>query len=190
MTRAEAIEQDREKLAELGSKYGLLLRAPDGSDLYAQTGSMKLHRKILSPPKTVIPCSAVLEGFGPTDPCLVVPASLPLEVLPPHRSIAAGGQVMSVGRSVFALPNFLMDEAWRPRGGFWSGQPLPLLVAIRGDYRYLVRPKSCFFRHEGFRGSDLDHLSPLEPDTRDLKLNRFHWGNDLSEELTLIVAEY
>jgi len=177
-------------LAEAGKKYGLLLRAPDGSDLYAQAGSMKLPRKILSPPKTVIPCSAVLKDFGPVDPCLIVPASLPLEVLPPHRSIAAGGQATSISRSVFALPSFLMDEAWRPRGGYWNGQPLPLLVAIRGDYRYLVRPKSYFFRYENFRGSDLDHLSPLEPDTRDLKLNRYSWGSDLSEELVVIVAEY
>ena len=190
MTRAEAIEQDRGKLAELGSRYGLLLRSPDGADLYAQAGSMKLHRKILSPPKTVIPCSAALKDIGPTDPCLIVPASLPLEVLPPHRSIAAGGQVISIGRSAFALPSFLMEEAWRPREGFWNGQPLPLLVAIHGDYRYLVRQKSCFFRYENYRGTDLDHLSPSAPDTRDLKLNRYHWGSDLREELTLIIAEY
>jgi len=190
VTRAEMIEQDREKLAEAESKYGLLLRAPDGSDLYAQAGSLKLHRKILSPPKTVIPCSAVLKDLGPVDPCLIVPASLPLEVLPPHRSVATGGQVTSINRSVFALPSFLMDEAWRPREGFWNGQPLPLLVAIHGEYRYLVRPKSYFFRYESYRGADLDHLSPLEPDPRDLKLNRYYWGNDLSTELTLIVAEY
>lgn len=190
MGRVQAIEQDREKLTELKKKYGFALRAPDGSDLYVQAGNLKLHRRILLPPKTVIPCSAVLQDAGPVDPCLIVPASLPLEVLPSHQSVAVGGQVMSIGRSVFALPSFLMDEAWRPREGFWNGQPLPLLVAIGGNYRYLVRPKSYFFRYEHFRGSDLDHLSPLEPDTRDLRLNRYGWGNDLSDVLTLIVAEY
>jgi hypothetical protein len=188
--RAETIKQDREQLAELGSKYGLALRSPDGVDLYAEAGAMKLHRKILSPPKTVIPCSATLKDRGPVDPCLIVPASLPLEVLPPHQSIMVGGQVQSINRSAFALPSFLMDEAWRPREGFWNGQPLPLLVAIHGDYRYLVRPKSYFFRYQNFRGSDLDHLSPLAPDTRDLKLNRYGWGNDMSEVLTVVVAEY
>jgi hypothetical protein len=188
--RAETIKQDREQLAELGKKYSLALRSPDGVDLYAEAGAMKLYRKILSPPKTVIPCSAALKDRGPVDPCLIVPASLPLEVLPPHQSIAVGGQVISISRSVFVLPSFLMDEAWRPREGFWNGQPLPLLVAIQGDYRYLVRPKSCFFQYGNFHGSDLDHLSPMEPDTRNLKLNRYAWGSDLSEALTVVVAEY
>jgi hypothetical protein len=30
----------------------------------------------------------------------------------------------------------------------------------------------------------------MEPDARDMKLGRYHWGSDLTEELTLVVANY
>ncbi len=189
MTRAEGIEQERTAIAELGRQYGMLLRDPDGADLVAQAASMKLTRRILSPSRIVIPCSASLKGSGLCDPCLVVPASLPVEVLPPHRSVGVGGQVIALSRSKFALSSYLMDESWRA-AGHWNGQPLPLLVSIDGEYRYLIRPKSYFFRHGNYRGPDLDQLSPLEPSPRDLKLNRYEMGSDLQEELTVIVAEY
>jgi len=187
--RAQAIERDRAALAELQNQYGLALRSPDGDSLYEKAISLKLARKVLLPPKTVIPCSVVLKDIGAIDPCLIVPSTLPLELLPTHRSLAVGGQVASLAPSAFALPNYLMDEAWRAQG-YWNGQPLPILVAVRGEYRYLVRQKSYFFRFENLRGSDLDHLTPMEPDERDLKLGRYHWGSDLSDELTLVIAEY
>ncbi len=187
--RAEAIERDRASRAELQDKYGLALRGPNGEDFYQQAVELKLPRKILSPPRIVIPCRAELKGSEPADPCLIVPASLPIELLPLHRSVAVGGQVLSLARSLYALPNYLIDEAWRAQG-FWNGQPLPLLVSLGGEYRYLVRQKSYFFKFDKYRGSDLDQLSPLEPEARDLKLGRYHWGSDLADELTVVIAEY
>ena len=187
--RAEAIERDRADLAELRKKYGIALRAENGESLYGKAVSLKLTRKVLSPSKVVIPCSAELADIGLADPCLIVPSTLPLELLPAHKSLAVGGQVVSINRSPLALPVYLMDEAWRAQG-YWNGQPLPILTAIHGEYRYLVRQKSYFFRFEKFRGEDLDHLSPKQPDPRDLKLDRYHWGDDLSEDLTVVIAEY
>ncbi len=187
--RAEAIERDRTAIAELQSKYGLALRGPNGENFLEQAAELKLPRKILSPPKTVIPCSAELKDVGGADPCLIVPPTIPIELLPPHKSIAAGGQVVSITRSLFALSNYLIDETWRAQG-YWNGQPLPIVVAIRGEYRYLARQKSFFLRFEKYKGSDVDPLSPKEPVDRDLKLGRYQWTSDMSDELTLIVAEY
>jgi hypothetical protein len=187
--RAEAIERDRVAIGELKDKYGLLLRGPNGENLLDEAASMKLSRKILSPARTVVPCSAELKDFGNADPCVIVPSSLPIELLPAHKSIAVGGQVLSIKRSLFALPNYLIDEVWRAQG-FWNGQPLPVAIAIRGEYRYLARQKSFFFKFENYRGSDVDHTSPKEPDERDLKLGRYHWGSDMTDELTVIVGEY
>ena len=187
--RAEQIERDRSAIAELGSKYGLTLRGSNGENFLEQAAALKLPRKVLSPPKTVIPCAAELKDLGKADPCLIVPSNLPIELLPQHKSIAVGGQILTISRSPFALSNYLMDEAWRAQG-YWNGQPRPMLVAIAGDYHYLVKQKSYFFRHGKYRGSDVDQVSPKEPEDRDLKLNRFQWGSDLGEELTVIVAEY
>ncbi len=117
------------------------------------------------------------------------PPALPIELFPGHQSIAVGGQVLSITRSLYALPNYLIDEAWRAQG-YWNGQPLPLLVSLRGEYRYLVRQKSYFFKFENYRGSDVDHVSPMEPQERDLKLGRYHWGSDMTDELAVVVAEY
>jgi hypothetical protein len=64
------------------------------------------------------------------------------------------------------------------------------VVSIRGAYKYLVKQKSYFFRCENFVGSDIDQLSPMEPDEKDMKLGRYKWGSDLVDELTLVVAEY
>ena len=65
-----------------------------------------------------------------------------------------------------------------------------MLVSIKGVYKYLVKQKSYFFKFEHFVGSDIDQLSPMEPDQKDLKLGRYHWGSDLTEELTVVVADY
>jgi hypothetical protein len=118
-----------------------------------------------------------------------VPSSLPIELLPNHKALAVGGQIVSLARSFFCLSPYITDEAWRAQG-FWNGQPLPLLVSIKGSYKYLVKQKSYFFKYEDFVGSDIDQLSPMEPDAKDLKLQRFHWGSDLTDEVTLVVTDY
>ena len=163
--------------------------AADGQTLLKQAEALKLQRTVLSPGKIVVPCAAELKDVGRADPCLIVPSSLPIELLPKHRSLAVGGQLTSLGRSLYCMSPYLMDEAWRAQG-FWNGQPLPLLVSIKGAYKYLVKQKSYFFKFENFVGSDIDQLSPMEPDARDMKLGRYHWGSDLTEELTLVVANY
>jgi hypothetical protein len=187
--RAETIERARTQIAELQTKYGLSMASANGDPLFTQAQNLKLPRTVLSPPKTVIPCAAELKDSGRADPCLIVPASLPIELLPAHRSLAVGGQVLGISRSMFGMSPYLMDEAWRAHG-FWNGQPLPILVSIRGAFKYLVRQKSYFFRFENFVGTDIDQLSPMEPSEKDLKLGRYYWGDDLTAELTVIVAEY
>ena len=189
MGRAEAIEKDRTTIQELKNTYGLALGGTEKDAILAEAANLKLTRYILSPPKLVIPCSAQLKDGGKYDPCVIVPAALPIELLPAHKALAAGGQVQSISRSPFALPSYLMDEAWRAQG-FWNGQPLPILVSIGGEYRYLARQKSFFFKVDTYRGSDVDQLSPREPDERDLKLGRYRWASDMSDELALVVAEY
>ena len=189
MTRTETLEQDRAAISSLGADHGLKLSGRDGANLMDQAQKLQLIRRIMSPSRTVIACSATLKERGPVDPCLIVPASLPLELLPAHKTLAVGGQVLSVSRSAYALSNYLTIESWRS-GGYWNGQPIPLLVAVRGEFRYLVRPKSYFFHCDGLRGSELDQLSPMEPDSRDLKLNRYAWGDTMASELTLVIADY
>lgn len=188
-TRTEVIERTRATLAELQAKYGLPLGGPNREQLLGDAASLMLTRKILSPPKTVIPCAGNLQDVGRVDPVLIVPANMPVELLPPHKAIAVGGQVLSISRSLFALPSYIMDEAWRAQGS-WNGQPLPILVAIRSDFKYLVKQKSCFFKFEKLRGSDIDQLSPREPEERDLRLGRYHSASDMTDELTVVVAEY
>lgn len=188
-SRAATLDKARTTISDLQSKYGLALQGPNGESLYDQAVALKLPRTVLLPPKTVIPCAAELKDIGKVDPCLIVQSSLPLELLPTHRSIAVGGQVNVIKRSFFALSSYLTDEAWRAQG-YWNGKPLPMLVSIRGAYKYLVRQKSYFFKLDNFVGADIDQLSPMQPDERDLKLNRYKWGSDLSDELTLIVADF
>jgi hypothetical protein len=188
-TRAEVIERTRATLAELQGKYGLPLGGPNRDSLLSEAAGLMLPRKILSPPKTVIPCIADLQDIGRADPVLIVPSNMPVDLFPAHKALAVGGQVRSIARSLFALPSYIMDEAWRAQGS-WNGQPLPLLVAIRSEFKYLVRQKSCFFKFENHRGSDIDQLSPREPEERDLRLGRYHWGTDMTDELTIVVAEY
>jgi hypothetical protein len=188
-TRAEALDKARATISDLQSKYGLALQGPNGESLYEEAVALKLPRTVLLPPKTVIPCAAEIKDIGKVDPCLIVQSSLPLELLPMHKTIMVGGQVNAIKRSFFAMSSYITDEAWRAQG-YWNGQPLPMLVSIRGAYKYLVKQKSYFFKCENYVGADIDQLSPMQPDERDLKLNRYKWGSDLSDELTLIVADF
>lgn len=187
--RAEALEKDRASLAELQAKYGYKLTGSNGEDLFQQAADLKLPRKILTPPKTVIPCAADLKDGSTADPCLIIPTNMPIELAPMHKTVLVGGQVKSLRRSLYALSNYLMDEAYRAQG-HWNGQPRPIVVSIEHEWKYLVRQKSFFFKFDTYRGSDIDHESPREAEERDLKLGRYHWGSDMSDELTLVVAEY
>jgi hypothetical protein len=187
--RAEALEKDRATVAELQAKYGLKLAGPNGENLLQQAMDLKMPRKILAPPKTVIPCAAELKEGGTVDPCLIIPTIMPIELAPFHKSVLVGGQIASLRRSMYAMSNYLMDEAYRAQG-HWNGQPRPIVVSIGHEWKYLVRQKSFFFKFDKFRGSDIDPESPREPEERDLKLGRYHWGSDMSDELTLVVAEF
>ncbi len=189
MARAEAIARARTALSELTTQYGLSMTGADNQPLIRQAEELKLTRTVLSPPKMVVPCSVELKQIGHADPVLIVPSSLPIELLPSHKSLAVGGQVISIGRSLYAMSSYLMDESWRAQG-FLNGQPTPLLVSIKGSYKYLVKQKSYFFKFENYVGSNIDQLSPMEPDAKDLKLGRYYWGSDLTDQLTLVIAEY
>jgi hypothetical protein len=187
-SRAESLEKDRSTVAELQQKYGLALQGPNGENLFQDAANLKMPRKVLSPPKTVIPCAVDFKEGGGADPCLIISTALPIELAPSHKAVAVGGQVKSIRRSMFALSNYLIDEAFRAQGS-WNGQPRPMVVSIGHNYKYLVRQKSYFFKYEDYRGSDIDHESPIEADERDLKLGRYYWGNDMTDQLTLIVAD-
>ncbi len=184
-SRTESLEKDRAAVADLQQTYGLKL---DESFL-KEAINLKLPRKILVPPKTVIPCAVDLKGSGAADPCLIIPPNMPLELAPMHKSVAVGGQVTALRRSPYALSNYLIEEAFRAQG-HWNGQPRPMVVSIAREYKYLVRQKSFFFKFEKFRGWDVDHESPIEPAERDLKLERYHWGSDMTDELTLVIADF
>ena len=188
-SRAEVIEQARSSIVELQATHGLALRTPEGGSLYEEAEAMRLPKTVLSPPKIVIPCATEMKDGETVDPCLIVPSNLPLEFLPAHKAIAVGGQVKAIKRSFFALSSYMADEAWRAQG-FWNGKPLPILVSIRGQYKYLVKQKSYFFKYENFVGADIDQLSPMQPDERELRLGRYFAGNDMSDQLTIVVAEY
>jgi hypothetical protein len=90
---------------------------------------------------------------------------------------------------MYAMSSYMIDEAARAQG-YWNGKPLPMLVSVRGNYKYLVPQKAFFFKFENWVGSDIDQLSPMEPDLMSLKLNRYYVSDDMSDELTIIVAEY
>ncbi len=188
-SRAEVIEKARSTIADLQAKYGLALRSANGESLYEEAAAMMLPKTVLSPPKIVIPCATEMKEGGTVDPCLIVPSNLPLEFLPTHKAVAVGGQVKAIKRSFFALSSYMSDEAWRAQG-FWNGQPLPLLVSIRGSYKYLVKQKSYFFKYGEYVGADIDQLSPMQPDERELRLGRYYAGNDMSDQLTVVIAEY
>jgi hypothetical protein len=189
MSRVEQIENARTEVSELTAKFGLALKDASGESLISKATDLKLLRTILSPPKTVVPCSAELKEVGRLDPCLIIPVSLPIEFYPRHKSLAAGGQVVSISRSMYAMSTYMIDESARYQG-FWNGQPVPMLVSVRGAYKYLVKQKSFFFKYESYVGSDIDQLSPMDPDLMSLKLNRYNQADDLSGELTLIIGDY
>lgn len=189
MGRVEEIEQTRAGVAESGAKFGLVMKDAQGEPLIGKAIDLKLARTILSPPKTVFPCAAELKDTGYRDPCLIVPSALPVELMPKHKSIAVGGQVLSISRSMFAMSPYMIEEAARFQG-YWNGKPMPMLVSVRGNYKYLVPQKAFFFKFENWVGSDIDPLTPMEPDVMSLKLNRYYQSDDLSGELTIIVAEY
>jgi hypothetical protein len=185
--RAETIQKTQTTISELREKHGLKLGASGGEGLFQKAKRLGLARDVLS--KTVFPCQAELKEDKPANPCLLVPQSLPVELFPAHKRLAVGGQVVSLSNSQFTLPRLIMDAAWRP-GGTWQGGPMPLLVSIRGEYKYLVRKNSIFFRCGKYTGSDVDSTSPGQPDEHGLKRGRYEWGDDLSSELTVVVAEY
>jgi hypothetical protein len=183
-SRAELLEKDRALIADLQQKHGLALT----ENLFQAAADLKLPRKVLNPPKMVIPCAVDFKEVGGADPCLIISTALPLELAPAHKAVGVGGQVKCIRRSMYALTNYLMDEAYRAQGT-WNGQPRPIVVSIGHSYKYLVRQKSYFFKYENYRGADIDHESPMEPDERDLKLGRYYWGSDMTDELTIVVAE-
>jgi hypothetical protein len=88
MSRVEQIEQARAGLSDLTAKYGLVMKDSAGASLFDKAMELKVARTILSPPKTVFPCAADLKDLGFLDPCLIVPSSLPVELMPKHKSIA------------------------------------------------------------------------------------------------------
>jgi hypothetical protein len=187
MNRAETIQRTQAGLAELRSKYSLTLGASHGESFLEKAKRLGLAREVLS--KTVIPCQVELREAGRANPCLIVPQSLPVEMFPAHKRLALGGQVDSLTLSEFALPRHLVAAAWRPVGT-WQGGPMPILVSIQGEYKFLVRSNSLFFRCGKYTGSDLDATSPMVPEEIGLKRGRYEWGDDLSGELTIVAAEF
>jgi hypothetical protein len=187
--REEHLRRLRESLSRLESKYGLELGGPGGVDLTAEARRLQLPQPLLNNQTIVIPCQAELQDLGLFDPCLIVPSSWPVELLPTHRQLAIGGQVRSIARSTYSLPKYVMDAAWRSTQ-VWQGALMPVLVVIDGDEKYLVRANSWFFRLDNFRGHDIDPSYVNEPDERDLKRGAYLWSDDLSSEITLVVGKF
>lgn len=187
--REEYLRRVRESLGQLESRYGLELGGAGGIDLTAEARRLQLPQPLLNNQTIVIPCQAELQDLGLVDPCLIVPSSWPVELLPAHKQLAVGGQVRSIARSAYSLPKYVMDAAWRSTQ-VWQGSLMPVLVLIDGDERYLVRANSWFFRLGNFRGQDIDPSYVNEPDERDLKRGAYLWGDDLSAEITLVVGKF
>jgi hypothetical protein len=187
--REEYLRRLRESLGQLESRYGLELGGAGGIDLTAEARRLQLPQPLLNNQTIVIPCQAELQDLGLVDPCLIVPSSWPVELLPAHKQLAVGGQVRCIARSTYSLPKYVMDAAWRSTQ-VWQGSLMPILVLIDGDERYLVRANSWFFRLDNFRGHDIDPSYVNEPDERDLKRGAYLWGDDLSSEITLVVGKF
>jgi hypothetical protein len=188
-TREEVLRYRREALAQLEAKYGLDFPAVEGPDLAGEVRRLQLPQRLLNNETTVIPCRAELKDSGTADPCLVVPANWPIELLPSHKALAVGGQVTSITRSLFSLPRYIMDAAWRSTQ-IWQGSLMPILVMIEGDAKYLVRANTWFFRSGQYRGQDIEPSYTNEPDERDLKRGNYIWGDDMSSEVTIVVARF
>jgi len=187
--REEYLRRVRESLAQLQSKYGLELGGAGEIDLTPEARRLQLPQPLLNNQTIVIPCQAELKDLGLADPCLIVPSSWPVELLPTHKQLAVGGQVRSIARSTYSLPKYVMDAAWGSTQ-VWQGSLMPVLAVIDGDEKYLVRANSWFFRLGNFRGHDIDPSSVNEPDERDLKRGSYLWGEDLNSEITLVVGKF
>jgi hypothetical protein len=187
MRRAETIQKTQAALGELRVKHGFALGSSQGESLLAKAKRLGLLRDVLS--KTVIPCQVELRDEGRANPCLIVPHSLPVEMFPAHKRLALGEQVESLTTTEFSLPRHILEAVWRPVGT-WQGGPMPILASIQGEYRFLVRSNSLFFRCGKYTGRDLDSTSPVLPEELGLKRGRYEWGDDLSTELTIVVAEF
>jgi hypothetical protein len=187
--REGSMQQIRRTLAELEAKYGNSLGGHGTSAVTEQAKRLQLPQKLLNNHTSVIPCAAELKGVGMADPSLILPASWPVELLPPHKQLAVGGQVVSIARSSYALPPYIMDAAWRSTQ-VWMGSLMPIVVLIDGESNYLVRANTWFFRSGKYRGQDIDPSFTNEPVERDLKRGTYHWGDDMSGELTIIIAVF
>jgi len=188
-TPKQHFQQIRLNLESLAKRYGLELGANSGDSLAAEARRMQVPQRLLPHQPALVPCSAELDGIGSVDPCLIVQATWPIELLPPHRRVAVGGQVKSIGKSPFSLPKCVLDAAWRSRST-WQGCLMPLLVMIKGDQKYLVRPNSWFFRCGEYCGQDIDAAFTSEPNERDLKSELYNWGDDMNASLTVILAKF
>lgn len=179
----------RLELEALADRYGLELGGLNSQSLLQKAQRMQvspLFPRHLGP---VIPCRVELDGSGSADPCLIVPADWPIQLLPPHKRLAVGGQVRSISESRFRLPACVMETAWRSTQT-WQGAPMPVLVMIKGDQKYLVRANSWFFRCGEHCGQDIDTLFMSEPNERDLKREAYHWGDDMSNSITVVLARF
>ena len=67
---------------------------------------------------------------------------------------------------------------------------MPILVMIEADAKYLVRANTWFFRSGQYRGQDIEPSYTNEPDERDLKRGNYIWGDDMSSEVTIVVARF
>lgn len=177
---------DLEALAE---RYGLELGGPNQQALLTEARRMQVSPSLPRHPGPVVPCRAELDGTGSADPCLIVPADWPIQLLPPHKRLAVGGQVKSIRESRFRLPPAPMETAWRSTQT-WQGALMPVLVTIKGDQKYLVRANSWFFRCGEHCGQDIDTSFISEPNERDLEREAYHWGDDMSNSITVVLARF
>jgi hypothetical protein len=187
--REESLQQIRRTLAELEAKYGIALGGQGTKTLADEAKRLQLPQKVLNNRTSVIPCAAELRDFGIADPCLILPASWPVELLPAHKKLAVGGQVASIARSSYSLPPYIMDAAWRSTQ-VWKGSLMPTVVLIDGESNYLVKANTWFFRCGKYRGQDIDPSFTNEPVERDLKRGTYQWGDDMSGEMTIVVASF
>jgi hypothetical protein len=187
-TPKQHFQQIRLKLESLAEEYGLDLRPGSANGLAIEARRMQVPQRPLHHQPALVPCRAELDGIGTADPCLIVPATWPVELLPPHRHVAVGGQVKSIEPSRYLLPKCVLDAAWRSRLT-WQGCLMPVLVMIKGDQKYLVRAKSWFFQCGEYCGQDIDASFTSEPNERDLNREAYSWGDDMNANLTLVLAK-
>ena len=107
MARAEMILRTQSTLTELRGKFSLTLGGPQEETFLEKAKRLGLLRDVLS--KTIIPCQVELKGEGRINPCLIVPNSYPVEMFPPHKRLAAGGQVESLANSEYTLPRLIVE---------------------------------------------------------------------------------